>query len=96
MGDPRFDSRAIQIGHSVACGSPLLLRFSFVVRSCVGQALSRGDEPRHLFTYFDVIRDNDDEDFFLKTYLRFLMTLKRINCVIILHIHKINFCVKCL
>ena len=63
MGGPGFDSRAIQIGHSVAYGSPPLQRFSFVVRSSVGQVLSRGDEPRHLFTYFDVIRGNN-EDFF--------------------------------
>ena len=42
-----FDSRAIQIGPSVAYGSTPLQRFSSVVRSCVGLALSRGDEPRH-------------------------------------------------
>ena len=64
MGDLGFDSRAIQIGHKVARGSPPLQRFSLVVRSCVGQALSRGDEPRHSLH-------------FLKTFLRFLMTLKR-------------------
>ena len=58
-----FDSRAIQIGHSVAYGSPPLQRFSFVVQSCVGQALSRGGEPRHLLH-------------FLKTYLRFQLTLE--------------------
>ena len=47
MGDLEFDSfQAIQIVHSVAYGSPPLHRFSSVVRSCVGQALSRGDEPR--------------------------------------------------
>ena len=59
-----FNSRAIQIGHSVAYGSPPLHRFSSVVRSCVGQAFSRGDEPRHSLHP-------------LKTYLRFLMTLQR-------------------
>ena len=37
---------------------------SSVVRSCVGQTLSCADDPRHLLH-------------FLKTYLRFLMTLKR-------------------
>ena len=58
-----FDPRAIQIGHSVVYGSPPLQRFSSVVRSCVGLALSRGDEPRHSFTYFDAICDNN-EDFF--------------------------------
>ena len=93
MGGLGFDYQAIQIGHSVIYGSPFLQRFSSVVRSCVGQALGRGDEPRHSFTYFDVIRDNDNE-FFLKTYLRFLITLERVNCVMILHIHKIKFCVK--
>ena len=64
MGGTGFDSWAIQIEHSVAYGSPPLQRFSFVVRSCVGQALSHRGEPRHLFTYFDVIRGNND--FFLK------------------------------
>ena len=39
IGDLGFDSRANQIGHSVAYGSPPLQRFSSVVRSCVGQAL---------------------------------------------------------
>ena len=63
MGGLGFDSQAIQIGHSVIYGSPPLQRFSSVVRSCVAQALSRRDEPRHSFTYFDIIRDNY-EDFF--------------------------------
>ena len=63
MGGLGFDSRAIRIGNSVVCGSPFLQRFSSVVRGCVGQALSRGDEPRYSFTYFDVIRGNN-EDFF--------------------------------
>ena len=40
------------------------------------QALSHGDEPRLLFTYFDVICDNNED--FLKTHLRFLMTLEPI------------------
>ena len=36
MGGLEYDSfRAIQIGHSVAYGSPPLQRFSSVVRSCV-------------------------------------------------------------
>ena len=95
MGGLGFDFRAIQIGRSVAYGLPPLLRFSFVVRSCVGQVLSCGDKPRHLFTYFGVINDNN-ENLFLKNYLRFQMTLKRVDCIMILHIHKINFCVKCL
>ena len=53
-------------------------------------ALCHDDEPRHLFTYFDVIRDNN-EDFFLKTYLRFFMMLECVNSVMILHKHNINF-----
>ena len=48
-----------------------------------------GCENLHAWTR-PVIRDNN-EDFFLKTYLHFLMTLKRVNSVMILHIHKINF-----
>ena len=63
MGGLGFDSQAVQIGHNVVYGSPFLQRFSSVVRSCVGQAHSRVDEPRHSFTYFDVTRDNND-DFF--------------------------------
>ena len=47
MGGLGFTPQAIQIGHGVIYGSPLLQRFSFVVQSCVGQALSCGDEPRH-------------------------------------------------
>ena len=64
MGGLGFDSRAIQTGHSDAYGSAPLRRFSSVDRSCVGQALSRGDEPRHSFN-------------FLKTYFRFLIALER-------------------
>ena len=89
MGGLWFDSRAIQIGHSVAYGSPPLHRFSSVVRGCVGQAFSRGDEPRHsllLLTKYAIIMK-----IFLKTFLRFLMTLERVNSVMILRIHKINF-----
>ena len=63
MGGLGFDSQAVQIGHSIVYGSPFLQRFSSVVRSCVGQALSRVDEPHHSFTYFDVTRGNN-EDFF--------------------------------
>ena len=44
MGGLGFDSQAIQIGHSVAYGSPPLQRFSYVVRSCVGRALICKDE----------------------------------------------------
>ena len=62
-----FDSRAIQIGHSVVYISPFLQRFFSVVWSCVGQALSHEDEPRHSFTYFHVIRDNN-EDFFENSF----------------------------
>ena len=43
MGGPGFDSRAGEIGYSVANGSPLLPTF---FRSCVAQALSCGDGPR--------------------------------------------------
>ena len=50
MGGVRFDSQAVQIGHSVVYGSPPLQRFSSVVRSCVGQALTRGPEPAIFFT----------------------------------------------
>ena len=46
--------------------------------------------PATCYIYFDVIRNNN-EDFFLKTYLRFLMTLERVNSVMTLHIHKIIF-----
>ena len=45
MGGLGFHFQAFQIEHSVVYGSPLLQRFSSVVRSCVGQALSRGQEP---------------------------------------------------
>ena len=45
MGGLGFHSWAIQNGYSVVYGLPPLQGFSFVVRSCVGQALSRGHEP---------------------------------------------------
>ena len=35
MGGLEYDSRAIQMGHSVAYGSQPLQRFSSMVRSCV-------------------------------------------------------------
>ena len=47
MGGLGFDCRATEIGHSVAYGLPPLQRFSSVVRSCDGQALSRGVKPRN-------------------------------------------------
>ena len=40
MGGLGFDFRVIQIGHSDAFGSSILQRFSFMVQSCVDQALS--------------------------------------------------------
>ena len=40
----KFDSRAAEIGHSVANGSSLAAMF---LRSCVAQALSPGGGPRH-------------------------------------------------
>ena len=43
-----------------------------------------------LVTCFDVICDNN-EDFFLKTYLHFLMMQQHVNNAMILHIQKINF-----
>ena len=91
MGGLGSDSLAILIGHKVAYCSPLLhlQRFFSVVRSCVGQAFSSRNEPHHSLHTFNVIRDNS-EDFFLKTYLHFLMTLECTTFILILHIHKIN------
>ena len=43
-GNLGFDFQGGQFGHSVAKGSPPLLRF---FRSCVAQALSRGDVPNN-------------------------------------------------
>ena len=50
----RFKSRAGQIGHSVANGSPPLRHF--FERSCVARAQWRGDGPRQLVTRFGVIQ----------------------------------------
>ena len=52
-GDLRFKSRAGQIGHSVANGSPPLRHF--FERSCVARAQWRGDGPRQLVTRFGVL-----------------------------------------
>ena len=53
-GGLRFKSRAGQIGHSVANGSPPLRHF--VERSCVARAQWRGDWPDKLVTRFGVIQ----------------------------------------
>ena len=53
-GGLRFKSRAGQIGHSVANGSPLLRHF--FERSCVARAQFRGDGPRKLVTRFGVMQ----------------------------------------
>ena len=64
MGGLGFDSRTIQIGHSVAYGSPPLQRFSSVVQSCVGRRVSAAEmSPATRYIYFDVISDKN-EDFF--------------------------------
>ena len=53
-GGLRFKSRAGQIGHSVANGSPpLRLFFEW---SCVARAQQRGNGPRQLVTRFGVIQ----------------------------------------
>ena len=51
-GGLKFKSRAGQIGHSVANGSPPLYFFE---KSCVAQAQWHEDEPRKLVTRFGVI-----------------------------------------
>ena len=53
-GGLRFKSRAGQIGHSVANGSPLLQRFFEWI--CVTRAQWRGDGPRKLVTRFGVLQ----------------------------------------
>ena len=53
-GGLKFKSRAGQIGHSVANGSPPLRLF--FERSCVARAQRRGDGPRQLVTRFGVIQ----------------------------------------
>ena len=53
-GGPWFKSRAGQIGHSVANGSPPLRHF--FERSCVARAQRRGDGPRKLVTRFGVLQ----------------------------------------
>ena len=52
-GGLRFKSRAGQIGHSVANGSPPLRHFE---RSCAARPQRRGDGPRKLVTSFGVIQ----------------------------------------
>ena len=66
---------------------PPLQRFSSVVRSCVGLAavISPATRLHTLMKYAIIMK------IFLKTYLRFLMTLERVNSVMILNIHKIKF-----
>ena len=59
-------------------------------KCCKSSCLRYNGFAPPLVTYFDVTSDNN-EDFFLKTYLRFVMTLDHANSVIILHIHKIYF-----
>ena len=53
-GGLRFKSRAGQIEHSVANGSPPLRLF--FESSCVARAQRRGDGPRQLVTRFGVIQ----------------------------------------
>ena len=54
-----FDSRTGQIGHNVANAATF-------IRSCVAQALNRGDGPCHSFTRFGVYRQyNEDLTFTL-------------------------------
>ena len=53
-GGLRFKSRAGQIGHSVANGSPP--QRYFLERSCVARAQWRGDGSRQLVTRFGVLQ----------------------------------------
>ena len=60
-GSHGFDSRAGQIGHSVATAAMFL-------RSCVVQALSRGDGSRHLL-HASALHRECDEDLINQTSL---------------------------